>query len=422
MRFVEGTDLETRLRGCPLEPADAVHVVAQVASALDAAHARGLVHRDVKPANVLIAAGTQVDRPDHVYLTDFGLTKHRGTQTGLTGSGGFLGTLAYIAPEQIEGREVDGRTDQYSLACMAFECLTGAPPFVRPNDVAVINAHLHDRPPSLQGTVPTLPSAADAVMARAMAKKPETRYATCGAFIDALREALGVRPTERHARPAAGRSRRAAIVIGGMGVIALVGIAGAAALIAGGTASPRPTLGSSGGTSPSIASSASPAGSAALQFPTLDEAALVLALPPTLPANCVRGDEGLLNTVQGPSLQPRAHVTCTLTGTTGPDAVDGYVLPPVDFGPWDVIDGIARRENIGPGDCASSAEARGLWQVGDRVGGDLICYGTEDGDAVIAWDVNDIRVIFTAVDHGGDPASLYAWFQANAADIIPRSP
>ena len=123
MRFVDGVDLESRLRAGALEPRETIHLLAQVASALDAAHARGLVHRDVKPGNVLIAAGSTLDRPDHVYLTDFGLTKFRGTQTGMTG--GFLGTLAYIAPEQIEGRDVDGRADQYSLACLAFECLTG---------------------------------------------------------------------------------------------------------------------------------------------------------------------------------------------------------------------------------------------------------------------------------------------------------
>ena len=131
MRYVEGVDLETRLRSGPLGPREAVHLLAQVASALDAAHDAGLVHRDVKPANILIASGKSVDRDDHAYLTDFGLTKHRGSQTGLTRAGGFIGTLEYIAPEQIEGRAVDGRADQYALGAIAVACLTGEPPFPR---------------------------------------------------------------------------------------------------------------------------------------------------------------------------------------------------------------------------------------------------------------------------------------------------
>jgi serine/threonine protein kinase len=148
MRYVAGTDLETRLRGGPLEPKEAVHLLGQLASALDAAHEQGLIHRDVKPANVLLAAGRGVERVDHAYLTDFGLTKHRGSQSGLTQGGAFMGTLTYIAPEQIEGKPVDGRTDEYGLACVAFECLTGRVPFARDTDIAIAMAHLRDGPPS----------------------------------------------------------------------------------------------------------------------------------------------------------------------------------------------------------------------------------------------------------------------------------
>jgi serine/threonine-protein kinase len=131
MRYVEGTDLDARLRAGPLEPDETVHLLAQVASALDAANEAGLVHRDVKPANILVAPGKALERGDHAYLTDFGLTKHRGSQTGLTQGGSFMGTLDYIAPEQIEGKAIDGRADRYALACMTFQCLAGSPPFVR---------------------------------------------------------------------------------------------------------------------------------------------------------------------------------------------------------------------------------------------------------------------------------------------------
>ncbi|HET7677315.1 MAG TPA: serine/threonine-protein kinase, partial [Candidatus Limnocylindrales bacterium] len=125
MRYVPGSDLASKLKVGPLEPSEAARLLGQVASALDAAHAEGLVHRDVKPGNILIASGRGEEAGDHVYLTDFGLTKRRDSRSGLTQAGSFLGSLDYIAPEQIEGREVDGRADLYALGCMAYHCLTG---------------------------------------------------------------------------------------------------------------------------------------------------------------------------------------------------------------------------------------------------------------------------------------------------------
>jgi hypothetical protein len=163
-----------------------------VASALDAAHAAGLVHRDVKPANILV--DTRPDRPDHVYLSDFGVSKGAAASVGLTGAGQFLGTPDYSAPEQIRGRAVDGRTDQYALACVAYQLLTGSVPFERDQGMAVLLAHLFEPPPSLSSRRPGLPGAADEVLARGMAKVLEKRYRSCRAFADALREALGLAP------------------------------------------------------------------------------------------------------------------------------------------------------------------------------------------------------------------------------------
>ncbi len=191
MRYVEGTDLDERLRAGPLDPALTIALLAQVAGALDAAHARGLVHRDVKPANLLLAdEGGEVP---HVYLTDFGLTKKRASQSGLTRAGSTLGTLEYMAPEQVEGGAVDAPADEYALACVAFQCLTGRVPFPRESDVAVAMAHLHDEPPSAVALRPELPAGVDAVLARGMAKDRDARYPTCLAFVTALREALGGR-------------------------------------------------------------------------------------------------------------------------------------------------------------------------------------------------------------------------------------
>ena len=192
MRFVIGGDLRRVLdREGPLAPGRAAEFLSPVASALDAAHGAGLVHRDVKPANILVDA--RPGRPDHVYLSDFGVSKGA-VSVSLTGTGQFVGTPEYSAPEQIEGRAVDGRTDQYALACVAYQLLTGATPFERDQGMAVLLAHLSAPPPSLWSRRPGLPAAADQVLARGMAKVPEKRFGSCKDFADALREALGLAP------------------------------------------------------------------------------------------------------------------------------------------------------------------------------------------------------------------------------------
>ncbi len=191
MRFVRGGDVRSLVdRVGPLPPGQAAEIISPVASALDAAHDAGLVHRDVKPANMLL--DSRSGRPDHVYLSDFGLTKGALLATGLTETGQFLGTLDYTAPEQIEGKHVDGRADQYALACAAFELLTGQPPFRRAEAMAVMRAHLSEPPPRLTSRRPELPGGVDAVFARALSKVPADRFGTCREFSEALRRALGI--------------------------------------------------------------------------------------------------------------------------------------------------------------------------------------------------------------------------------------
>ena len=193
MRFVVGGDLRGVLeREGALAPGRAAAFISPVASALDAAHRAGLVHRDVKPANILVDA--RADRPDHVYLSDFGVSKGAISSVSLTGTGHFVGTPDYSAPEQIQGLAVDGRADQYALACVAYQLLTGAAPFEREQGMAVLFAHLSAPPPSLSARRPDLPRAADQVVARALAKTPENRYGSCRDFADALREALRLAP------------------------------------------------------------------------------------------------------------------------------------------------------------------------------------------------------------------------------------
>jgi serine/threonine-protein kinase len=193
MRFVSGSDVRTVLdREGQMTIGRTAAIISPVASALDTAHAAGLVHRDVKPANILIDVRPR--RPDHVYLSDFGLAKNAATVASLTGTGNFLGTLDYISPEQIEGKAVDGATDQYALACTAYELLTGVPPFRKPDAVAIMYAQLSEAPPALTARRPDLPMSLNAVFTKALAKSPRDRFFTCTDFADELRVAAELPP------------------------------------------------------------------------------------------------------------------------------------------------------------------------------------------------------------------------------------
>jgi predicted Ser/Thr protein kinase len=228
MAYVEGSDLKTLLVGegkLPLRRT--LRILGQIASALDAAHARGLVHRDVKPANILV--GTD----DRAYLSDFGVVKELAA-AGTTRTGSFVGTIEYCAPEQIEGKDVDARADVYALACVLYECVVGTPPFHRSSDVAVLNAHLHATPPKLSKAAPDLPAALEPVLAKALSKSPLDRYSTCGEFIAVARAAAVPEP----------RVSRARLAIS-FGLLALAALAGAAISItvdrlAFGSAKPAP--------------------------------------------------------------------------------------------------------------------------------------------------------------------------------------
>ena len=192
-RFVADGDLARlqRAAGGPLPPAEAADLISQVASALDAAHATGLVHRDVKPGNILVERIS--GRPQHAYLSDFGLSKSTAAgATGLTATGRFMGTPDYCAPEQVTGGTVDGRADQYSLACVGFSLLAGVVPFSRGDSLSRLFAHVNSPVPVLTSIRPELPEAVNGVLAKAMAKNPAERYESCSAFAWALRGALGL--------------------------------------------------------------------------------------------------------------------------------------------------------------------------------------------------------------------------------------
>jgi streptogramin lyase len=204
MRYVEGSDLKALLHEGPLDPGRAIAICSQVAAALDAAHARGLVHRDVKPSNVLL------DSQEHVYLADFGLSRRLSEQAPGLEPTFSLGTPAYVAPEQIQGDEVDERADVYSLGCLTYECLTGEAPYPRESELAVLWAHLNDPPPA--------PPGLEEVMAKALAKQPAERYASCGELAQAAARALGI------AEPRRSRWLSAPVIVGLAG-LALVAAA-----------------------------------------------------------------------------------------------------------------------------------------------------------------------------------------------------
>ena len=191
MRYVRGSDLKSMLEGeGALGVGRTLYLLEQAAAALDAAHARDLVHRDVKPANIL------VEQPaDNVFLSDFGIVKQTTASRGLTRTGIFVGTVDYAAPEQIEGQGVDERTDVYALGCVLYECLTGRMPFAREGEVAVMHAHLTEAPPHVTAARADLPTGLNAVVARAMAKDREERFPSCGELMAAARSAALQRPT-----------------------------------------------------------------------------------------------------------------------------------------------------------------------------------------------------------------------------------
>jgi len=229
MAYVEGTDLRQLLRAeGRLEPERALGLIGHIADALDAAHTAGLVHRDVKPGNILV---TTQDGSEHAYICDFGLARHVSSVSSLTTDRGFVGTIDYVPPEQIEGGTIDGRADVYSLGCVLYECLAGERPFAGETELSILFAHLHEPPSPITDFRPELAPSLDTVFATALAKSPDDRYVTCGALVDAARAGLAGKPLAPRRRP-----RRRHFVLGAALLAAAVGAAIGGILASSGTA------------------------------------------------------------------------------------------------------------------------------------------------------------------------------------------
>ncbi|WP_233444440.1 serine/threonine-protein kinase [Nocardia puris] len=230
MQYIQGGDADSLARGGPLPPARALHIARETANALDHAHAAGLLHRDVKPANILLRAPSAPGAPEQVLLTDFGIAKSADEVGSLTQTGTLLATLRYAAPEQLSGGELGPRTDQYSLACTLFHLLAGRPPFTADTAAGVIGAHLMQPVPRISTLRPDLPPALDAVFERAMAKNPEHRFPSCAAMAAAASAAFDPPRAPLPPTPPPSRKRRWLLALGAVAAVLAVAGAGAFAL------------------------------------------------------------------------------------------------------------------------------------------------------------------------------------------------
>jgi len=417
MRYVRGGDLRAVLEtNGPLSLEQATSVITAVADALDAAHTQGMVHRDVKPANILIDS---LNGQEHYYLSDFGVTKIVSSDTSLTSAGQIVGTIDYIAPEQIQGKPVDGRSDLYALGCVLYQCLTGVVPFAGEEAAAFMWSHVHEEVPPVTARRPDLPPQIDRIVAKAMAKQPEDRYSTCGELALALSAATSIParsdgsgaafpagltdsppppvssgmtssytpptpPPVRVSAPAAPSQRRPLLLVLS-GVLTL-------ALIGGSTALVLDYLSS--------------------RFPNEAEQALLDQLPLalTLENSCTRDDAGQ------DTANVQASVICTSDGDVNRVVFTTFTSPKAlgdRYSAAVVTSGISRNS----GDCRIAQRAEGSYvSESGRTSGRVLCY-QERGSSFITWTDNGSQTLGFATRIDPDYAKLRSWW----AGVVDRT-
>jgi hypothetical protein len=389
MQLVDGTDLAHRLREQgPLTPEETAAVVADVASALDAAHAAGVVHRDVKPANVLQTRDWT--GREFCLLTDFGIARPMTAASDLTTTLQVLGTAPYMAPEQAQGLPLTGRCDVYALGCVAFACLTGSPPFSTGSALEIARRHVDEPPPDLDELVPGLPPGVAAAVATALAKDPDDRYPTAGAFAEALQAAVHRAPEHTAVLPtvAAGRRRgparrRRLVAVTAATALLLAGALGA--LISGGAAGLPGTAGSGEAGGVLAAAGDRPA----------------VELPGEVFRDCQEHPDAL-----GPGRT--AALRCEPAQPGGADEVLAVAWESPEAMRADFAASYEARRATGP--CASGWDRASSWlRDGERAGG-LACYHNRQGAAVVMWEHDDLAVQLLAVRADGRTAPLFTWW------------
>jgi serine/threonine protein kinase/DNA-binding SARP family transcriptional activator len=419
MRYVDGTDLRTLLHESgALEPGKTMAIVRQVAEALDAAHEQGLVHRDVKPGNVLLARQRGSEQGEHVYLSDFGLTKRSASDSGITGTGQFVGTLDYAAPEQFKGGTPDARTDVYSLGCVLFECLTGSPPFTSENDAGLMYAHLQEAPPPVTAARPELLPEIDGVIARAMAKAPEERQASAGTLVDEAARALrvGVPGEAEGSEPLRSRLRRlvpilavAVALIAGIVVSSLVRNDAPEAASAMGQTSP--------GTSPSP-SPAPPAFRTVQRALKPEEERLLTYIPDPVAADCAPLDR------PEPIHDELAALACR-----SEDVEVLYELFPTRDAMNAAFEVNVNNKRASTGNCETDHLAVETYTIGGRRAGRILCYtitrlgslndAEELSQSRVEWTDENASIYAQAVRNDLGDLSLYEWWVTSSGPLLP---
>jgi serine/threonine protein kinase len=437
MRFVDGYDLRSLLRKAGPLSLEQTHAIGlQIGSALDAAHRSGVIHRDVKPANILVEPELDAEYGPFAYLGDLGLTKQIESRVGGTPTGEIVGTIDYMAPEQINDMPVDGRADIYSLACVIFECLTGAPPYVRENQAAVLWGHLHDDVPRATSVNSSLPLRVDQALARGLAKSPDERYSTARELVAGLRAPQGAETiarghsgTRRESPPALaptaserGRSSmrgRTVALVGALGLLLGAGTAAPIALLAG---DDGPTAASS--TTQSRRTGTTTASNTAAFTPFDD--ALLQYVPDELRPTC-RHKSPLTSDFDATlSCRPGGPVS-SLTYSHGRSgfALSTYFLggmparglPEMPYGEPPVLTGFCSTGDLPSFNMTVASGLRGRTEVpGEIVPGSerlgLVRCWQERDRARIEWTTREVGVYAAA--RGGDLEALYNWWRHDA--------
>jgi serine/threonine protein kinase len=415
MKLVDGPALDGLVRKEGLLPRPrALAILSQVAQALDYAASQGLVHRDVKPGNILVGPG------DHAYLSDFGLTKALESTTAITRTGTWMGTLEYMAPEQVAGRAVTAAADRYALGVIAYELLTGRSPFPREDRAALMYAHLHDAPAPASEARPELGSAVDAALARALAKEPEDRPTTAGELVDDVRRALvGTgSPVERQAAPTAvvsappttsgpvpagpppvgvrsrkGPSRNMLLGTGG-GLAAIAAAVVLVVAVSGGDGATEPLRTVT--VQPTTQTASTPTSPVEESFPTLDEAALVGRTPDVARSSCERTNP----TVKAPGAT--VSIRCSLRN----QAIYYEQFPTLDaarsyYDSFITGQGLTRDE----GRCPGKERGEASYGQGDGDIGRVACSTVNNSPSVV-WTHEPLQVVATMVGEGLNPKKL----------------